>query len=124
MTFKKFASIAAAHRPDAVVHAHGTFGGVPDVAIYFIREDGRESKVYSYRGSYVQILDSLGIKVVTKDDLVNAEHMLDVAIQSHGKVGLFSKGKPRDNSEEIAKLREQIASYMSDEYIRDWEWQV
>ena len=46
MTFSKFAAIAAAHRPDAVVHAHGAFGGVPDVAVYFIRPDGRHSKVY------------------------------------------------------------------------------
>ena len=47
MTFEKFAAIAAAHRPDVVVHAHGAFGGVPDVAVYFTREDGTHSKVYS-----------------------------------------------------------------------------
>jgi len=43
MTFKKFAEIAAAHRPDAVVHAHKSFGGVQDIAIYFKKEDGSHS---------------------------------------------------------------------------------
>ena len=57
MTFSKFAAIAAAHRPDAVVHAHGAFGGVPDVAVYFIKPDGRHSKVYHYHGSYADILN-------------------------------------------------------------------
>ena len=121
MTFKKFAAIAAAHRPDAVVHAHASFGGVPDVAIYYIREDGTHSKVYSYRGSYADILNRLGIKVVTEADLRTAEHLLEMAIRSHGKPGLFNKGTVRDNTKEIDELRNRITRYMSDEYIRDWE---
>ena len=121
MTFRKFAEIAAARRPDVVVHAHDSFGGVSDIAIYFIREDGTHSKVYSYRGSYAEILNRLGIRVITKADLLTAENMLDLALRTHGKPCLFIKGKTRDNSREIAELRERIAAYKSDEYIRDWE---
>ena len=73
MTFKKFAEIAAIHRPDAVVHAHGSFGGVQDIAIYFKHPAGRKSRVYSYRGSYAEILNRLGIKVITQTDVVTAE---------------------------------------------------
>lgn len=121
MTFEKFAAIAATRRPDAVVHAHGSFGGVPDVAVYFTRADGTHSKVYSYRGSYAEILNRLGIKVVTEADLRTTENLLEMAIRSHGKPGLFTNGKPRDNSREIAELQERIARYMSEEYVRDWE---
>lgn len=91
------------------------------MAVYFTRADGTHSKVYSYRGSYAEILNRLGIKVVTEADLRTAENLLDMAIRSHGKPGLFSKGKPRDNSREIAELQERIARYMSEEYVRDWE---
>ena len=104
MTFSKFAAIAAAHRPDAVVHAHGAFGGVPDVAVYFIRPDGRHSKVYHYHGSYADILNRLGM-----------------AKEANGKPGLFSKGKPVDQSEEIARLESLLERYKSDEFVRDWE---
>ena len=121
MTFEKFAAIAAAHRPDAVVQAHGTFGGVADVAICFRRPDGNESRVYHYRGSYAAILNQLGIKVVTASGLSTAEEQLRLARASHGKPGLFSKGQPEDRSREIERLTALIAQYNSDEYIRDWE---
>ena len=118
MTFETFARIAAEHRPDAVVHAHKAFGGVPDVAIYFRREDGSETKVYHYRGSYADILCRLGIKVATKADILSAELELRRARERHGKPGLFTKGKPMDASAEIARLEAEIAAYYSDEYIR------
>ena len=121
MTYQKFTAIAAAHRPDAVVHAHGALGGVPDVAVYFIRPDGRHSKVYHYRGSYADILNRLGIKVITATDLATAEGQLRMAKAAHGKPGLFSRGRPMDYSGEIERLTALIARYHSDEYVRDWE---
>ena len=120
MTFKKFSEIAAAHRPDAVVHAHGTCGKANRVAIYFIRKDGTESKLYHYSGSYAAILNQLGIKVVTESDFATAQDQLRMAIESNGKPSLFGKGI-RDNTEKIARLEAQIERYMSDEYVRDWE---
>ena len=118
MTFKKFAEIAAAHRPDAVVHAHGSFGGVPDIAIYFKRTDGSKSRVYSYRGSYV---NRLGIKVITQTDVATAEAQLRMAKKAHGKPSLFGKGAIRDCSKEIAELTELLRRYQTDEFVRDWE---
>ena len=120
MTFKKFAEIAAAHRPDAVVHAHKSFGGVQDIAIYFKKEDGLHSKVYSYRGSYADVLNRLGIKVITQTDVATAEAQLRMAKEAHGKPGLFTK-KTRDCSEEIEKLTELLRRYRTDEFVRDWE---
>ena len=121
MTFKKFAEIAAAHRPDAIVHAHGSFGGVQDIAIYFKHPDGRESRVYSYRGSYADILNRLGIKVITQTDVATAEAQFRMAKKAHGKPGLFSKGMIRDRSEEIEHLTELLHRYQTDEFVRDWE---
>ena len=120
MTFKKFAEIAAAHRPDAVVHAHKSFGGVQDIAIYFKNPDGSHSKVYSYRGSYADVLNRLGIKVITQTDVATAEAQLRMAKEAHGKPGLFTK-KTRDSSEEIEKLTELLRRYRTDEFVRDWE---
>ena len=121
MTFKKFAEIAATHRPDAVVHAHGSFGGVPDVAIYFKHPAGRKSRVYSYRGNYADILNRLGIKVITQTDVATAEAQLRMAKKAHGKPSLFGKGAIRDCSKEIAELTELLRRYQTDEFVRDWE---
>ena len=92
MTFKKFAEIAATHRPDAVVHAHGCFGGVQDIAIYFKQADGRKSRVYSYRGSYADILNRLGIKVITQTDVATAEAQLRMAKKSAWEAGTIQQG--------------------------------
>ena len=121
MTFRKFAEIAAAHRPDAVVHAHGCFGGVQDIAIYFKRSDGSKSRVYSYRGSYADILNRLGIKVITETDVATAESQLRMAKKAHGKPSLFGKGTIRDCSEEINHLTELLRRYQTEEFVRDWE---
>ena len=121
MTFKKFAEIAAIHRPDAVVHAHKSFGGVPDIAIYFKRTDGSKSRVYSYRGNYADILNRLGIKVITQTDVATAEAQLRMAKKAHGKPSLFGKGAIRDCSEEIEHLTELLRRYQTDEFVRDWE---
>ena len=121
MTFKKFTEIAAAHRPDAVVHAHKSFGGVQDIAIYFKHPDGSHSKVYSYRGSYADVLNRLGIKVITQTDVATAEGQLRMAKKAHGKPSLFGKGTIRDCSEEINHLTELLRRYQTDEFVRDWE---
>lgn len=105
MTFKKFLTIVSANRPDAVVHPHGKFGGVPDVAIYFVNPDGKQSKVYNYCGSYAEILHKLGIEFVTETDIITVKHKIEQLKKNHGKIGLFTK-KPIDYSEEIKKYSE------------------
>ena len=119
MTFQKFTAIAAAKRPDVRVHAHKAFGGVHDVAVIFIR-DGKESKVYSYRGSYADILNRLGIKVITRADVATVEEQLQRAIANNGRQNVFTK-KAMDTTDEIARLTAMLDAYNSDEYVRDWE---
>ena len=53
--------------------------------------------------------------------MATAEYLLRLAKETHGKPGLFSKGKPVDQSEEIARLESLIERYKSDEFVRDWE---
>ena len=119
MTFRKFQQIAAAHRPDAVVHEHGKFGGVPDVAVYFVK-DGRKSKVYSYRGTYAEILGRLGVKVVTENDVAALRGQIETCKRMHGRQSLFTR-KIMDYSDEIAELTAKLESWFTDEYVRDWE---
>lgn len=107
MTFKKFSAIVGEYRPNAVVHPHGTFGGVPDVAIYFVNPDGKQSKVYSYRGTYAEILRKLGIEIVTESDILTVKYNLERAKRNHGKISLFTK-KKIDNSEKIEKYTELL----------------
>lgn len=120
MTFQKFKQIAEQHRPDAVVHQHKTFGGVPDVAIYFTRPDGTESKVYSYRGSYAGILTRLGIDFVSTDTIKTLEMELAMEVESNGRPCFFTDGII-DNTAEIERLTAQIAEYKSDKYVHEWE---
>lgn len=120
MTFQKFEQIAKQHRPDAVVHQHKTYGGVPDVAVYFTRPDGTKSKVYSYRGSYAGILNRLGVNYVSTDTLKTLEMELDMAIGSNGRRNLFT-GKVVDSTAEIERLTALIAEYKSDKYVHEWD---
>ena len=70
MNNKRFTSLIKSKYPSAEVSAHGNYGGLStqqSVAVIF--ETGR--KTYDYRGSYTQILESLGIMrewVVIRND--------------------------------------------------------
>lgn len=119
MTFKKFSQILAEKKPEATAYPHGRFGGVPDVAITFTK-DGKESKVYHYRGSYAEILRKFGIKTVSKEDVVNTEWLLEMAKENHGKPSIFTK-EIVDNTKEINRLTALLNAYNSNEYVRDWE---
>ena len=117
MTFNQFATLAAKYRPDAIVHAHGEYGVGQCVGIVFKAMDtGAESKVYLYKGSYIDILNALGIKVVRQFDLEDVRERLFRAKEKHGKAGLFSKGRAMDMSREIERLEELMKSYET-EYI-------
>ena len=120
MTFEQFKAVAEAHRPDAVVSKHGEFAQC-DVGIYFIGANGRQSRVYNYRGSYADILRKLGIKVATQEDLLNVEQWLSHYKECHGKESLFGKGI-RDCSKQIAEYEARLAEIMSDRYVRIWEF--
>ena len=126
MTFAKFAAIAAAYRPDVEVTRHNGFqeqSGVGVVFRQFNGSSGGGNRIYRYKGSYSDILNRLGIKVVTWEEYESVRFSLQHAREQHGKVNIFS-GKPQDRSREIAEYEELLRRFQSDEYVREWEFSV
>ena len=130
MTFAKFAAIVATYRPDVEATKHNGFQEQSGVGVVFKNgsTDRRTDKhtnrrIYRYKGSYSDILNRLGIKVVTREDYESTRWLLDHAREQHGKISLFS-GKPQDRSREIAEYEELIRRFESDEYVREWEFSV
>lgn len=124
MTFTQFKRIAETFRTDVHVFAHGEFAGTgkDTVCITFRKANGRESKVYTFRGTYAEVLNRLGIKVVTKSDVAAVREELAHYQKGHGKPNLFSNGKACDYSRQIAREEARLAAYFTDEWVRDWEW--
>jgi hypothetical protein len=60
MNKKRFTDLAKSKYPNIEVFAHGSYGGLAtEQSVAVIFEQG--GKTYDYRGSYTQILESLGI---------------------------------------------------------------
>lgn len=130
MTFAKFAAIVATYRPDVEVTRHNGFQEQSGVGVVFKNgsTDRRTDKhtnrrIYRYKGSYSDILNRLGIKVVTREDYESVRWSLRRAREMHGKANIFS-GKPQDRSREIAEYEELLRRFESDEYVREWEFEV
>ena len=138
MTYKVFAAIAAAYRPDVEVTRHKGFQEQYGVGVVFRHSNSRtecstagsndhhserENRIYRYKGSYSDILNRLGIKVVTREDYDSTRWLLRQAREQHGKISLFS-GKPQDRSREIAGYEELLRRFESDEYVREWEFEA
>ena len=145
MTYKTFAAIAAAYRPDVEVTRHNGFQEQSGVGVVFRQSNSRTEgsnaqavntdvstdrcnddrtggrRIYRYKGSYSDILNRLGIKVVTREDYESTRWLLRQAREQHGKASLFS-GKPQDRSREIAGYEELLRRFESDEYVREWEF--
>ena len=138
MTYKTFAAIAAAYRPDVEVTRHNGFQEQSGVGVVFRQSNSRtkgsttdsndhhserENRIYRYKGSYSDILNRLGIKVVTREDYESTRWALERAREQHGKISIFS-GKPQDRSREIAEYEELLRRFESDEYVREWEFSI
>ena len=128
MTFAKFAAIVATYRPDVEVTKHNGFQEQSGVGVVFKDSHGStggstDHRIYRYKGSYSDILNRLGIKVVTLDDYESVRWSLRRAREMHGKANIFS-GKPQDRSREIAGYEELLRRFESDEYVREWEFSV
>ena len=128
MTFAKFAAIVATYRPDVEVTKHNGFQEQSGVGVVFKDSHGStggstDHRIYRYKGSYSDILNRLGIKVVTREDYESTRWLLRQAREQHGKISLFS-GKPQDRSREIAEYEELLRRFESDEYVREWEFSV
>lgn len=105
MTFKKFEALFKEKNPDGKVFMHGEFAQTErnkKVAVVF-HEGG---KVYEYYGAYEDILNRVGIKVISKARFSSLEKSLEQYKKYDGKATLF--GGKFDYSEEIARLTADI----------------
>ena len=126
MTFKQFEAIAKKYRPDVTVYGHGTFTANNDKnksGIVFNAGTQKESRVYTYSGTYTEILSKLGIENIIQDmgEIVTIEKELETFRAKNGKPGLFAK-KVMDYTKEIASLENKLAEIYGDKYIRAWEF--
>lgn len=105
MTFKKFEEIVKAHRPEITVYPHSRseFVGVQ------FTPTGR---IYDYAGSYVQVLNRLGIKAITKADLHQLQDHLSKLEAEDGKESIWWWGEVVDNTKLIQECKQQIDEIM------------
>lgn len=119
MTFKRFEEIVKANRPEITVFQHGTFAEEKTnfaVSVVFNQGQPNESKVYQYKGSYVDVLNKLHINVVEKKYVDNLRHILQELIDSNGKEeeDIFGEGTyVIDNTDEINNYTNILKQYES-----------
>ena len=105
MTFNKFRQIFKLKYPQGSVVAHGKFGGTErnkKVAVVF--EEG--GKVYEYYGAYEDILNKIGIKVISRERFESMELTLIALREQNGKPDFF--GGVVDNTEAIKQRRSEL----------------
>lgn len=107
MKFCEFKKTVEERKPEVTVYQHGTPNTV-DVLF------NNSNKLYTYRGTYCEVMNRLGIKSMTKCDLWQYEVQLINAKQKHGSVDLF--GDVIDNTAKIRELEMQIES-IKNEYV-------
>ena len=108
MTFKKFEELFMAKYPNGRVCRHGEFAQTEKnkkVALVF----SETSKVYEYYGAYEDILNKVGIPVISKERLASLEQTLEQRKRWHGTESLF--GGVMDYSADIAKYTAEIENY-------------
>lgn len=114
MTFKKFESLFKQKYPSGEVCGHGKFAQTEKnkkVAVVF-NEGG---KVYEYYGAYEDILNRLGIKVISESRLYAMESVLEHYKEHNGKPLIF--GGIADYDEKIAALEKEIEEIKRDYVI-------
>lgn len=106
MTFKEFAGVVYAEKPELTVSqkSNTEHGGV----LVTFKPGG---KAYLYKGSYQQILTKLGIDKMGKhekaESLFNLQNLLDYYKRNNGEENIFT-GKTNDYTEEIADIERRI----------------
>ena len=110
MTFKQFESLVKTNRPDLIVHPHGAvMGNGVKIAVQF-KPNG---KLYNYAGSYVQVLNRLGINAIYRSEYEQVKRLLQSSIEDDGKETFYGI---YDGTKDIARFTEQLARY-DREYI-------
>lgn len=99
MTFKEFAAIVSAEKPELTVSQKSK---TQDGGVLVTFKPG--GKAYIYKGSYQQILGKLGIDKMGKHEkaeaLLNLQNLLDYYKRNNGKESIFT-GKMTDYTKEI-----------------------
>ena len=116
MTFTKFEELLHTKYPEASTCMHGKFAGTQrnnKVEINF----QSHSKCYCYYGSYKEILNRLGIKVIEKFDIENAKVRIEHYKAENGKPNPFFKDEPIDNSQLIEEVELWLKKIEDERYI-------
>ena len=122
MTFKKFEELLKTKYPEAGACMHSKFAGTEHnkkVEIHFTPE----GKCYEYYGAYEDILNRLGMKVISKSRLASEESALRRYKEMQGKpdpfFGIFNSDDNGvlDYSKEITEYEERIARLKRDYII-------
>lgn len=114
MTFKKFEELFKTKYPEAMLFAHGKVAGTEKngkVTVAFTPE----GKAYEYYGAYEDILNRIGIQVISKARLEEVEAILRQYKEWHGQPNVLLGGTS-DYSNEIAHYEKKIAD-IKESYI-------
>ena len=106
MTFGKFKELFNTKYPDGEVISHGKMGGTEHnkkTTVVFTPN----GKCYEYYGAYEDILNRLGIKVISKSRLNDTELALKHYKEWHGQPKFFEDGF-EDYSTDIERLTREI----------------
>ena len=106
MTFKEFAEIVSAEKPELTVSQKSN---TQDGGVLVTFKPG--GKAYIYKGSYQKILGKLGISKMGKHEkaeaMINLQNQLAYYKDRHGKENIFT-GKAADYTKEIADTERKI----------------
>ena len=107
MKFSKFEELFKKKYPYGKVVAHGKFAGTQKngktTLIFFT--DGR---CYEYYGAYEDILNRIGIKVISKSRYNDIVMTLENYRSMNGRPKLFEKDGCEDYSKDISRLEAEI----------------
>lgn len=109
MTFNEFKKTVEHFRNDIIVSKHGEYcdnKSKTTLGIIFIN-NGKQSKVYNYRGTYGEVLAKLKITEWYTDDMIeNLKCQIERLEKVNGRKNLF--GGYIDNTNEIVQLKADI----------------
>ena len=106
MKFTDFENIVKTRYPEIELYPHGSGHNSVSVRIQF-RPGG---KSYDYNGSYVYVLNKLGILSVYRHDYEETKKILANYISNNGKPNIFSD-KPMDYSRQITDYTDLVHRY-------------
>lgn len=114
MTFNQFRTAVENYRNDVIVSKHGDYCSNKSkntLGIVFIN-NGKQSKVYNYSGTYSEILTRLGIPHATQAEIETVKTEIEQLKKRNGQKKMFGNGIV-DNTEEIKKYKKKLEYLLS-----------